>query len=69
MPTLEELETTLGDVRRATSLLDDLQAKRQELLGELAAIDAQMATAKASASANEAALRQLVPGFTLTAKR
>lgn len=64
MPTLEEIETILADVKRAKAALNDLETRRQQLLGEQAALNAPLATARASLAANEAALKQIAPDFT-----
>ncbi len=63
MPTLEALETAVSDYKRAQEEFDGLKTKQAELLAELATIQQQIATAKASFASNEDALRTVAVQF------
>ena len=63
MPTIEALRTALTDFDRAQTAFSDLMARHEAVMGQMATIQNQIATAKASFIANEEALRSVAEQF------
>ena len=57
MPTTDEVEDAISDLKRAQSAVDDLRQRKTALLAQVDAINVQLATERANVVANEAAAK------------